>query len=155
MPILVVDDEPFFRSAVNTILRRAGFHTIEARDGFEAYEIVRAIGASVELLLTDFQMPRMDGLSLIESVRELHPKMPVLLITGSWLENRPRTYAVLNKPIGREAPYRQCGALSPLLEWRDRRGRLKSSVAAIAAVKSSSRRSEPPPARLAKSGCWM
>ena len=82
MPILVVDDEPSFRSAVNTILRKAGFHTIEARDGFEAYEIVRAIGASVELLLTDFQMPRMDGLSLIESVRELHPKMPVLLVTA-------------------------------------------------------------------------
>jgi CheY-like chemotaxis protein len=102
MPILVVDDEPFFRSPVSTILRKAGFHTIEARDGFEAYEIVRAIGASVELLLTDFQMPRMDGLSLIESVRELHPKMPVLLMTGSRLENRPRSYAVLNKPIGRE-----------------------------------------------------
>ena len=103
MPILVVDDEPFFRSAVNSILRKAGFHTIEARDGFEAYEIIRAIGASVELLLTDFQMPRMDGLSLIESVRELHPKMPVLLMTGSRLENRPRSYTVLNKPIGREA----------------------------------------------------
>jgi CheY-like chemotaxis protein len=103
MPILVVDDEPFFRSSINTILRKAGFHTIEARDGSEAYEIVRAIGASVELLLTDFQMPRMDGLSLIASVRELHPKMPVLLMTGSRLENRPRSYAVLNKPIGREA----------------------------------------------------
>ena len=103
MPILVVDDEPFFRSAVNTVLRRAGFHTIEARDGFEAYEIVRAVGASVELLLTDFQMPRMDGMSLIRSVRELHPKMPVLLMTGSRLENGPRSYTVLNKPFGREA----------------------------------------------------
>src|SRR5215470_9448007 len=103
MPILVVDDDQFFRSAVNTILRRAGFQTIQARDGLEAYEIVRAIGASIELLLTDSQMPRMDGLSLIESVRELHPKMPVLLMTGSRLENRPRICAVLNKPIGREA----------------------------------------------------
>ena len=103
MAILVVDDEPFFRSAVNSILRKAGFDTIEARDGLEAYTIVRAIGASIELLLTDFQMPRMDGLSLIESVRELHPRMPVLLITASRLENRPRSYTVLNKPIGREA----------------------------------------------------
>ena len=103
MPILVVDDEPVFRSAVNTILRKAGFQTIEAQDGLEAYAIVRAIGASIELLLTDFQMPRMDGLSLIESVRELHPRMPVLLITASRFENRPRSYTVLNKPIGREA----------------------------------------------------
>ena len=103
MPILVVDDEPFFRFAVATFLRKAGYHAIEARDGSEAYEIVRTIGASVELLLTDFQMPRMDGLLLIEAVRELHPKMPVLLMTGSRLENRPRSYPVLNKPIGREA----------------------------------------------------
>jgi CheY-like chemotaxis protein len=103
MPILVVDDEPFFRSTVNTILRKAGFHPIEARDGLEAYEIVRAIGASIELLLTDVQMPRMGGLSLIDGVRELHPKMQVLLMTGSRLENLPRSYAVLNKPIGREA----------------------------------------------------
>ena len=102
MPILVVDDEPFFRSAISTILRKAGFQTIEARDGLEAYEIVRAIGTSIELLLTDVLMPRMDGLSLIESVRDLHPKMPVLLMTGSPFENRPGSYVVLNKPIGRE-----------------------------------------------------
>ena len=103
MAILVVDDEPFFRSAVNSILRKASFDTIEARDGLEAYTIVRAIGASIELLLTDFRMPRMDGLALIESVRALHPKMPVLLMTGSRVENRARSYAVLKKPIGREA----------------------------------------------------
>ena len=103
MPILVVDDEPFFRSAISTILRKAGFQTIEARDGLEAYEIVRAIGTSIELLLTDVLMPRMDGLSLIESVRDVHPEMPVLLMTGSPFENRPGSYVVLNKPIGREA----------------------------------------------------
>lgn len=102
MPILVVDDEPVFRSAVTTFLRRAGFQTIEARDGLEAYEIVRATGASIQLLLTDVHMPRMDGLSLIDAVRKLHPKIPVLLMTGSQLENRPTSYAVLNKPIGRE-----------------------------------------------------
>src|SRR5215831_7754021 len=102
MPILVVDDEPVFRSAVNSILRKAGFQTIEARDGLEAYEMVRAIGASIELLLTDLRMPRMDGLALIESVRELHPTMPVLLLTGSRLENQPKHYAVLDKPVGRK-----------------------------------------------------
>src|SRR5689334_9451648 len=104
MSILIVDDEPHFRSVVNAILRKAGFQTIEARDGLEAYEIVLAIGASIELLLTDFQMPHMDGLSLIEAVRKLRPRMPVILMPGSWrLENRPRSYAVLYKPIGREA----------------------------------------------------
>jgi len=103
MAILVVDDEPLFRSAVNSILRKAGFDTIQAQDGIEALDIVRVIGTGVDLLLTDLQMPRMDGLSLIESVRELHPKMPVLLMTGAPLRNRARSYAVLSKPIGREA----------------------------------------------------
>ena len=103
MPILVVDDDQLFRSAVKKLLQKAGFQTIEARDGLEAFEIVRANGAKVELLLADFQMPRMDGLLLIESVRELYPEMPVLLMTGSRVENRPRSYAVLKKPIRREA----------------------------------------------------
>jgi CheY-like chemotaxis protein len=102
MPILVVDDQPLFRSAVNAILQRAGFQTIEARDGVEAYEIVQAIGANIELLLTDVYMPRMDGLSLVGSVRELHPKMPILLMTGSGLRNLPKNYVVLHKPIRRE-----------------------------------------------------
>ena len=155
MPILVVDDEPFFRSGIISILRKAGFHAIEARDGFEAYEIVRAMGASVELLLTDFQMPRMDGLSLIDSVRELHPKMPVLLMTGSRVENRPRTYAVLKKPIRREALLRAVRSAIVAAGTERPTRKLKSSAAGIAAVKSSSRRSEPPPVRLAKSGCWM
>ena len=43
-----------------------------------------------------------NGLSLIDAVRKLHPKIPVLLMTGSQIENRPTSYAVLNKPIGRE-----------------------------------------------------
>jgi CheY-like chemotaxis protein len=103
MAILVVDDEPVFRSAVSTILRKAGCQVIEARDGLEAYEIVRTIGATIELLLTDSQMPRMDGLSLIKAVRELHPEMPVLLMTGSLFENRSIGHAVLYKPISRKA----------------------------------------------------
>ena len=103
MPILIVDDEPFFRFAVSSILRRAGFHTIEARDGLEGCEIVRAIGPDIESLLTDFQMPRMDELALIACVRELHPTMPVLLISGSRVEDQPKSCVVLNKPIGGEA----------------------------------------------------
>jgi DNA-binding NtrC family response regulator len=45
----------------------------------------------------------MDGLSLIEAVRELYPSMPVLLLTSEQFQNRPGIYEVLNKPIGREA----------------------------------------------------
>jgi glutaredoxin 3 len=103
VPILVVDDDPFFRSAVNIILRKAGFQTVEACDGLEACEIVRTLGADIQLMMTDLQMPRMDGLSLIGFARALHPKMPILLMSGASLENRAGNYAVLNKPIGREA----------------------------------------------------
>ena len=103
MAILIAEDDLLFRSGVSGILRQAGFQTIEARDGLEACQIVREIGASIELLLTDLNMPRLDGLSLIESVRMLHPNMPVLLMTGERFENRSGSYAVLTKPIGREA----------------------------------------------------
>jgi len=103
MHILLVDDDSYFRAAIKRILQKEGFEIIEAGDGTEGYEAVKEFGATIVLLLTDFQMPRMDGLSLIESARELYPNMPVLLLTASQLENRPRRHAVLNKPIGREA----------------------------------------------------
>jgi hypothetical protein len=53
---------------------------------------------------------------LIEAVRELHPKMPVLLMTGCRFENRPIKYAVLKKPIRREAlieALTMCRTVSP------------------------------------------
>ena len=79
MVILLVDDDFLFRSAIKGILQKEGFQIIEAGDGIEGYNIIKEIGASIDLLLTDIRMPGMDGLSVCGiGEKELHPRMPIL-----------------------------------------------------------------------------
>ena len=99
MVVLVVDDDPFFRSTAKTMLQSHGFQTVEAGDGIEGYSIIQEMGSSIDLLLADINMPRMDGLSLAQAATEMYPAMPVLLMTGAapWLPIKG--YVVLNKPV--------------------------------------------------------
>ena len=79
--ILAVDDSASMRQMVSFTLKGAGYHVIEAADGQEAYE--KAMTQSVDLVLTDQNMPRMDGLQLIKLLRELpaYQKTPILMLT--------------------------------------------------------------------------
>ncbi len=79
--ILAVDDSASMRKMVSFTLTGAGFHVVEAVDGQDAYE--KAQAHSVDLVLTDQNMPRMDGLGLTRKLRE-HPKFkttPILILT--------------------------------------------------------------------------
>ena len=102
MTILVAEDDPYLRLAVKTILEKDGFHTIEASDGIDGYKIIQEIGSSIDLLLTDISMPRMDGLALAQSAARSYPNMPILLMTGQTSSHHPTTYMVLHKPFLRK-----------------------------------------------------
>jgi CheY-like chemotaxis protein len=58
---LVVDDEPSVRNFIRAVLRSDGFQTIEAENGVQALELMRKLGTGVDLLVSDIQMPKMDG----------------------------------------------------------------------------------------------
>jgi PAS domain S-box-containing protein len=66
----------------STALQRAGFEIIEANDGTEGLDVLRDSGNGIDLLLTDVQMPRMDGVSLAESARKLFPRLPIVFMSG-------------------------------------------------------------------------
>jgi CheY-like chemotaxis protein len=99
--VLLVDDEPAVRKYVKALLQGEGFQTIEAGDGIEAFNLVQEFGKEIDLILTDVKMPRMDGPSLVESVKGLFPKIPVLFMTGytSPHEMPIRSHVVLSKPF--------------------------------------------------------
>ena len=78
--ILVVEDSPTQREQLLFLLQRAGYETIAAPDGAAALELARARRPA--LVLTDVVMPRMDGPALVREVRELHPDMKVIFISG-------------------------------------------------------------------------
>ena len=79
--ILTVDDSPSMRKMVSFTLIGAGYKVIEAVDGVDALE--KAQVQPIDLVLTDQNMPRMDGLSLMRKLRE-HPHfktVPILMLT--------------------------------------------------------------------------
>jgi len=83
MKILVVDDFATMRRIVKNILQQLGYTNVEeAEDGAQAFEKVQAGG--VEFVITDWNMPVMDGFGLLKKIRE-HPELkgtPVLFVTA-------------------------------------------------------------------------
>jgi two-component system chemotaxis response regulator CheY len=79
--ILAVDDSASMRQMVAFTLKGAGYNVIEAADGQEAYQKARA--TQVDLVLTDQNMPGMDGITLVKTLRALpsYSLTPILILT--------------------------------------------------------------------------
>ena len=85
MKILLVDDDPGTLNALRIGLHSHGFHVLAAGSGGGAMEIIResvARNDPVRLLISDFRMPRMDGLQLIREAKAVLPELSTVLITG-------------------------------------------------------------------------
>jgi two-component system cell cycle sensor histidine kinase/response regulator CckA len=80
---LVVDDEPAVRRYVSAILQSENFLTLEAEDGAQALQMVRELDGDVDLIVSDIQMPNVDGLSLAQAVKRSFPGIPVILVSGN------------------------------------------------------------------------
>ncbi len=79
--ILVVEDSAAIRSLVCDTLVQAGLNVVEAEDGLDALQ--RARRARFDLVLSDQNMPRMDGLSLVRELRriECYQQVPIVMLT--------------------------------------------------------------------------
>ncbi len=79
--IMTADDSASMRQMVSFTLKQAGYEVVEAEDGVDALNKLK--GASVNMLLTDLNMPNMDGLELIREVRSLpnFKFMPIIMLT--------------------------------------------------------------------------
>ena len=83
--ILVVDDSPIVRKIVGAGLREGGFATVEAKDGAEALALLR--GEAFDVVVTDMQMPVVDGLGVLEGVRSEGLGAEVVVLTGARAED--------------------------------------------------------------------
>lgn len=81
--VLLVEDEEGIRSLERRLLERQGFEVLEAGNGMDALELAaaRPTGA-IDLLVTDWYMPGMTGMELVEAVRRKHMSIPALLVSG-------------------------------------------------------------------------
>jgi two-component system chemotaxis response regulator CheY len=93
--ILIVDDSETVRQVLQLALGNSGYQVVEAEDGFDA--LAKLSGAKIDMLITDLNMPNMDGLELIKKVREegQHRFTPIVMLTTESSEEK--------KKAGREA----------------------------------------------------
>jgi two-component system response regulator AtoC len=105
--VLVVDDEPSSRSGLAKLLREEGYRVSEAADGVAALGVVAANAPDV--IVTDLRMPNMDGATMLDRLGELHPEVPVIILTASGEPGSPAAatragaVAYLEKPVDFDA----------------------------------------------------
>ena len=80
--VLIADDEDSMRMLVARAIAMDGHETVTAQDGAEALEILTREDGAFDLLLTDIQMPIMDGIALALSAARDFPGLTILLMTG-------------------------------------------------------------------------
>lgn len=78
--ILVVEDDRLNRDLICKVLRKEGHRVVEACDGAIALEIVQVL--AFDLVITDFMMPKLNGIKFVEHLHSLQPRMPIIFITG-------------------------------------------------------------------------
>jgi two-component system cell cycle response regulator CpdR len=103
--VLIVDDEESMRMLVARAIAMDGHQTETAQDGAEALEILTREQGRFDLLLTDIQMPIMDGIALALATARDFPRLTILLMTG-FADQRERAYGlnaiahdVISKPF--------------------------------------------------------
>ncbi len=80
--VLLVEDEDAVRLFGARALRNKGYKVYEAKSGEEALEVIKNCDEPIDLVITDVVMPNVDGPTLVRRVRESHPDMKVIFISG-------------------------------------------------------------------------
>lgn len=94
--LLVAEDEGSVAELLEEYFTAAGYRVTRAGDGQEALEVLPT--ASFDLLLTDIRMPRMDGVKLVRHVRQAHPNMPIVVLSGYMTEENREALTDLGVP---------------------------------------------------------
>lgn len=87
--ILVVDDSPTIVKFVSFSLRNGGYNVVTACDGMDALEKVSRLAEGVQLIITDLNMPNLDGYSLIATLRQnqKYRETPIIILSSEGSED--------------------------------------------------------------------
>jgi two-component system cell cycle sensor histidine kinase/response regulator CckA len=103
--ILLVEDEELFRGMLGDLLRFDDYNVLEAGSGDEALDVVGAHSGPIDLVLTDINLNGMNGLQLTNRLKEQHPRMGIIYMSGDTLsgaagdEKVPEGAQFLPKPF--------------------------------------------------------
>jgi len=88
--ILIVDDDEGIRVSLKIVLERDGYEVLVAERGTEGIEVVRQFPEDIEMVISDFKMPGMDGLETLTEISRINPDIIRIILTG---------YATLDRAI--------------------------------------------------------
>ena len=80
--VLLIEDEASVREVATQVLKRQGYHVLQAQDGFQALSIVSTFDARIHLVLSDAAMPGLSGAETCRRLLELRPELKVVFMSG-------------------------------------------------------------------------
>jgi DNA-binding NtrC family response regulator len=113
--VLVVDDESLVRWSLAETLGASGYEVSEAKDGASAIRAFASLRGGTDAVLLDLRLPDVDDLRILAAMRQLSPKVPVIVMTAFGTPEllnealRLGAFAVIDKPF-------DMSAVSPLIE---------------------------------------
>jgi len=78
--ILIIDDEPEIREVLRVFLERSGLRTVQAENGVQGYTMF--LTNEIDLVITDLLMPEQEGIETILQIRNEHPTVPIIAMSG-------------------------------------------------------------------------
>ncbi|MDD5775298.1 MAG: response regulator, partial [Candidatus Omnitrophica bacterium] len=90
MKILIIDDEEGVRISLQKLLTRSGYEVLLAERGAKGIEVVRQFPEDIDVVISDFKMPGMDGLETLAEIARINPDIIRIILTG---------YATLDRAI--------------------------------------------------------
>lgn len=81
--VLIVEDEPQLRRFAAQVLRRIGFEVLVAMEGSDGVRLVREHRDELRAVILDHQMPGMDGVDTLKTLRREFPQLPVVMMSGA------------------------------------------------------------------------
>ena len=78
--VLLVDDEVDFLETLTKRLRRRNVNTFEAKNGHEAFQVLK--DESIDVVVLDVKMPGIDGMQALREIKRLYPSVEVIMLTG-------------------------------------------------------------------------
>jgi len=103
--ILVVDDEEMIRDIAHDMLNHLGYNILTAADGEEAIQIFKEKNGSIDLVLVDLIMPRMNGMVCFSKLKEINPDVPIVVASGIVEVSKKKTAMEMGAHGYLEKPY--------------------------------------------------